>query len=71
MAVYNVRLAMINFGRSRKLINKDVNRVRGMFGWAVEQELLPVDVHQALRLVIADFRGRENNQTPDGCQGQR
>ena len=44
MALKNVRQAMIDAGRSRKLINKDVNRVRQMFGWAVENELLPVAV---------------------------
>ena len=40
VALANVRQAMVAAGRSRKLINKDVNRVRGMFGWAVEHELL-------------------------------
>jgi len=45
-ALANVRQAMITAGRSRKLINKDVNRIRLMFGWAVENELLPVQVHQ-------------------------
>ena len=44
MALKNVRQAMIDAGRSRKLINKDVNRIRQMFGWAVENELLPVHV---------------------------
>ena len=42
---------MVDAGRPRKLINKDVHRVRGMSGWAVEHELLPVEVHQALRRV--------------------
>jgi len=58
VALANVRQAMVAAGRSRKLINKDVNRVRGMFGWAVEQELLPVDVHQALRRVKGLCKGR-------------
>ena len=58
VALANVRQAMITSGRSRKLINKDINRIRGMFGWAVEHELLPVDVHQALRRVKGLRRGR-------------
>jgi integrase len=58
VALANVRQAMIAAGRSRKLINKDVNRVRGMFGWAVEHELLPVEVHQALRRVKGLRKGR-------------
>ncbi|WP_152053070.1 tyrosine-type recombinase/integrase [Tautonia marina] len=49
---------MIEANRSRKLINKDINRIRGMFGWAVAQELLPVEVHQALTRVKGLRRGR-------------
>jgi integrase len=49
---------MIQADRSRKLINKDINRVRQMFGWAVENELLPVAVAQALREVKGLRRGR-------------
>jgi integrase len=58
VALANVRQAMIAAGRSRRLINKDVNRIRGMFGWAVEHELLPVEVHQALRRVKGLRKGR-------------
>ena len=58
VALKNVRQAMIDAGRSRKLINKDVNRVRQLFGWAVESELLPVQVHQALRRVKGLRKGR-------------
>src|SRR5262249_40620638 len=50
--------AMIDAGRSRKLINKDVDRIRQMFGWAVENELLPVAVSQALREVQGLRKGR-------------
>ena len=58
VALKNARQAMIDAGRSRKLINKDVNRIRQMFGWAVENELLPVQVHQALRRVKGLRKGR-------------
>lgn len=58
VALKHVRQAMIEAGRSRKLINKDVNRIRQLFGWAVENELLPVHVHQALQTVKGLRRGR-------------
>jgi integrase len=58
MALKKVRQAMIDAGRSRKLINKDVNRIRQMFGWAVENELMRVAVAQALREVKGLRRGR-------------
>jgi integrase len=58
VALKNVRQAMIDAGRSRKLINKDANRIRQMFGWAVESELLPVQVHQALKRVKGLRKGR-------------
>jgi integrase len=58
VALKNVRQAMIEAGRSRKLINKDVNRIRQLFGWAVESELMPVEVHQALRRVKGLRKGR-------------
>jgi integrase len=50
-ALKNVRQAMIDADRSRKLINKDVHRIRGMFRWAVEEELLDVQVHTRLMRV--------------------
>jgi integrase len=47
-------------GLARKFINKQVNRIRLMFAWAVEEELLPVTVHQALMKVKALKKGRSN-----------
>jgi hypothetical protein len=44
LALETVRQAMIDAGRCRQLINKDVSRIRGMFRWAVEHELLPLAV---------------------------
>ncbi len=60
VALANVREAMIAARRSRKLINKDVNRIRGMFGWAVEHELLQVEVHEALRRLKGLLKGRSD-----------
>jgi integrase len=58
VALKNARQAMIDAGRSRKLIDKEVNRIRQMFGWVVESELLPVQVHQALKRVQGLRKGR-------------
>ncbi len=59
-ALKNVRQSMIEARRCRTLINKDINRIRGMFRWAVEQELLPVGVYQALLSVAGLRKGRSD-----------
>ncbi|MDG3004401.1 hypothetical protein [Paludisphaera mucosa] len=41
LALKAVRRAMIEAGRSRRLINKDVHRVRAMFKWTAGEELHP------------------------------
>ena len=51
LAVKAVRESMIAVGRCRNVVNKDVGRIRGMFRWAVENELLPVTVYQSLMTV--------------------
>jgi integrase len=45
-------------GLARRYINKQVGRIRRMFAWAVEQELLPVTVHQALLRVSGLKKGK-------------
>ena len=57
-ALKNVRQAMIEAGRSRKLINKDMHRIRGMFRWAVEEEMLSVRVHERLMRLRGLRKGR-------------
>ncbi|MFO0822846.1 MAG: tyrosine-type recombinase/integrase [Gemmataceae bacterium] len=52
-------------GLARKCINKLIGRVRRMFAWATEEELLPVDVHAALLRVKGLKRGKsEARETP-------
>lgn len=58
MALKAVRQVMIEACRCRTLINRDVNRIRGMFRWAVEHELVPLPVHQALMTVAGLRAGR-------------
>jgi hypothetical protein len=45
-------------GLARRYINKQVNRIRLMFAWAVEEELIEVGVHQALGRVKALRKGK-------------
>lgn len=54
-----VRDEMIRQGRCRQVINRDINRVRALFRWAVEEELIPVAVYQALKTVA----GLKKNRT--------
>ena len=49
---------MIEAGRCRDLINKDINRIRAMFRWGVEHELIPLAVHQTLQAVAGLRQGR-------------
>ena len=49
---------VLHHGMSRKCINKLVARIKRMFRWAVEEELVPVAVHDALCRVIGLKRGK-------------
>jgi integrase len=65
LALKAVRETMIAAGRCRNVINKDVSRVRGMFRWAVENEMLPVTVYQSLKTLpgLAKDRHPEVKET--------
>jgi integrase len=45
-------------GMARKFINQQINRIRLMFAWAAEEELLPVAIHQQLMKVKALKKGK-------------
>lgn len=53
-----VRQSMIDADLSRGVINGYIGRIRRMFRWAVEQELIPVTVYQALLAVRELAKGR-------------
>jgi integrase len=53
-----VRQRMIEDGWCRTSINRQVSRIRQVFRWAVEQELIPAATHLALAAVKALARGR-------------
>jgi hypothetical protein len=50
---------LLNYGLARTTINRQIGRIRRAFGWAVEEELIPVDVHAALLRV----RGLRKNKS--------
>lgn len=45
-------------GLARRYVNKQVGRIKRLFGWAVEEELVTVDVHAALLRVKGLKRGK-------------
>ena len=49
---------MIEAGRCRNLINKDVRRLRQLFQWGVSKQLVAVSVVESLRTVAGLRRGR-------------
>jgi hypothetical protein len=51
LALKAVRKSMIEGGRSRKAINKDVHRIRAKLRWAVVQELYPGEASARLGAV--------------------
>jgi integrase len=53
-----VRQSMIQDGGTRSTINKYVQRLKGVFRWAAENELVPVEVYQALATVRGLAKGR-------------
>jgi integrase len=49
---------LLALGLTRKNINKQIGRIRRMFAWAVEEELVPVEVHAALLRVKGLRKGK-------------
>ena len=58
------RDTMVDKGWSRYTINKHVGRVRRMFAWATERELIPGTIYHALQAVKGLQRGRTADLTP-------
>jgi integrase len=58
LAIKALREQMIAMKWGRKSINKQVSRIKMVFRWAVENELVPPSVHQALLAVRGLSRGR-------------
>ena len=49
---------VVQRGLARRFINKQVSRLKRLFAWAVEEELVPVEVHAALLRVKGLKRGK-------------
>ena len=60
LALKAVRQAMIDAGLARTTINQRVGRIVRLFKWAVENELVPPTVHQALKAVRGLQKGRSS-----------
>lgn len=65
LALKACREAMIARGLCRTTINGYVSRIRQVFRWAVENELVPGHVHQALLAVPGLKRGRTLAKEPE------
>ena len=52
-----VRQRVVDSGHSRRDVNDNINRVRRIFKWAVENELIPVAAYQALAAVSGSTKG--------------
>jgi integrase len=53
-----VRDEFIRDGLARSVVNKNVSRIRHVFRWGVEHEIVPVTVFQALQAVTGLKKGR-------------
>lgn len=58
LALKAVRDRMIQAGNSRRYINQQCSRIRAMFSWAVENEMIPATVAYGLREVKGLREGR-------------
>jgi integrase len=58
LALKAVRQKMIETGWCRAFVNRQVNRVRRMFRWAVSEELIPAHVYHGLQSVEGLRRGK-------------
>jgi len=65
MALKACRQRMIENHLARPVINKRVSRIRRMFKWAVENELVPPGVIHGLQAVSGLQRGRSDAREPE------
>jgi integrase len=63
-----VRGSMLDAGLSRGVINQHIGRIKRMFKWGVENELIPVSVYQALATVAGLKKGRCRAREPEAVR---
>jgi hypothetical protein len=66
LALKAFRARMIRKNWARTYINSQVDRVRRMFRWAAEEELLPGSVHDNLAKVASLRKGKRKARLPEG-----
>lgn len=62
------RQSLVDAGLARTTVNHQTTRIRRIFSWAVEQELLPASVCHALREVKGLRYGRSGAREPEPVQ---
>lgn len=60
-----VRAAMVGKGWSRTHVNRQVSRLKAVFRWAVENEMVPPAVHRGLLAVRHLKKGRSDAREPE------
>jgi len=60
LALKAVRQSMVDAGWSRRYVNCQVNRIRRVFKWATEMEMVPPSVHHGLQAVAGLKAGRSD-----------
>ncbi len=65
LALKAVRQRMIDLGWSRTTVNQSISRIKQVFRWAVENELLPGGVYHAVQAVSGLRRGRCAAREPE------
>lgn len=65
LALKAVRQRMIDLGWSRTTVNQSVSRIKRVFRWGVENELLPGGVYHAVQAVSGMRRGRCAAREPE------
>lgn len=68
LALKAVRQNMIDEGWARTTINKAVGRLKRMYRWAAENELVPANVYHAVQCVSGLQAGRTEAQEPEPVQ---
>lgn len=68
LALKAIRQRMVDNGWSRGYINKSIGRVRRCFKWAVENELVRLDMYHGLMAVSGLRKGRSEAREPDPVQ---
>jgi integrase len=64
-ALKEVRDEFVRQGLTRSTINNNIGRIKRMYRWAVENELIPVMIYQALSTVAGLRRGRTPAKEPE------